>query len=69
MLDVAATPTSVNFDLGTCKAHVAVNAVVVVDVSDVLHGAPLCGKTDDRKLLPFLRSTCFLVVIPEHLIA
>ena len=28
--DVAATPTSVNFDLGTSKAHIAVNAVIIV---------------------------------------
>ena len=69
ILDVAATPTSVNFDLGTCKAHVTVNALVVVDVSDVLHGSPLRGKADDRELLPFLHSTCFLVEIPEHEIA
>ena len=41
ILDVAANPTSVNFDLGTSKAHIAVNALVVVDVSNVLHGSPL----------------------------
>ena len=68
-LDFAATPTGVNLDLGTCKAHLAVSTLVVVNMSDVLHGVPFCGKTDDRELLPFLHSTCFLVVIPEHLIA
>ena len=69
VLDAAATPTSANLDLATCKARVAVNVLAVVDMSGAIHGVPLCRKSDGRELLPFLRSTCILVIIPEHTIA
>ena len=63
--DVAATATSVNFDLGTSKTYISVNALVVEDVSNVFHGSAFRGHADDWEMLALLHRTCLLVIIPK----